>query len=529
MSSLIYDAGIDAGVTSVRTYTSTRVDTQHQSKISTGSALELGRRQFWMDVRTALPLVIADSAATATTATIATTLSTWAGEVVEQGFIPVAVIITLLAQLFHGLYPACGMSYSIEFRKQLQTAAYVSAGLGLGMFFGTGFPWLCWLSFSVLFPALLSSSRSLTRYVLSSQDWWSQPILVVGNGERAARLFDRLNKLSTEGLRPSGIVYDPHPHWAGDSKRSAAWEQEQVALANAVTARTKRITPMHIGPISELEDILLESGACRIAVADRNGVSSSQFACFHGIPHVAVPMELTSHPTENVRLVEADGRVEMHCKTTLTCPQALFTKRAMDLLLVIGSAPFWLPVMIIIGLAVRLTDPGPVFYRQSRVGRFRRPFDALKFRSMCCDADKKLNNYLENNPEMKAEWDATHKLRNDPRITRIGRFIRKTSLDELPQLINVLRGEMSLVGPRPIIDSSSYDREYIQEHPDVFEMYQMVRPGITGMWQVSGRNSTSYKQRIYYDRFYLHNWSIATDIFILWRTIKTALFREGAC
>ncbi len=130
---------------------------------------------------------------------------------------------------------------------------------------------------------------------------------------------------------------------------------------------------------------------------------------------------------------------------------------------------------------------------------------------------------------MKAEWVATHKLKKDPRITRIGDFLRKSSLDELPQLWNVFVGEMSLVGPRPIIDCSDYDREYIEEHPKVFEMYQMVRPGITGLWQVSGRNATSYRQRIYFDRIYLHNWTIGMDIFILWRTIKTALFREGAC
>ena len=113
-------------------------------------------------------------------------------------------------------------------------------------------------------------------------------------------------------------------------------------------------------------------------------------------------------------------------------------------------------------------------------------------------------------------------------MTWIGNFLRKSSLDELPQLINVLRGDMSLVGPRPIIDCGDYDREYIQGHPEVFELYQYVRPGITGLWQVSGRNSTSYEQRIHLDRTYLHNWSVMMDVFILWRTIKTAIFREGA-
>ncbi|MCM2369221.1 exopolysaccharide biosynthesis polyprenyl glycosylphosphotransferase [Aporhodopirellula aestuarii] len=534
MSSLIYEAGIDSRVTSSslnwpNASSVPRSNPEHQSKISTASALRLGRRQFWLDTRFAIPLIIADAAAAGASAITASSIGVLVGEVIEAGFIPVAILITLLAQLFHGLYPACGMSHSTEFRRHLQTALYVSVGMGLGMFFAGSFPWVCWLIFSIVFLFLLSSSRSLARYLLSSQAWWTQPILVVGNGERAARLFERLGKMGSDGLRPVGIVYDPHPHWTNNFEHNAALERDQVLLANAVRARVKRSAPMYIGPISELEDILLESGTCRIAIADCHDMSSNQFTSFHGIPHVAVPMDLSSQPTENVRIVEADGRVEMHCQTTLLSPQAMIAKRAMDLILVVGAMPFWIPVMVLIGLAIKLTDPGPIFYRQSRVGRFRQPFDALKFRSMCCDADRKLNEYLSNNPEMKAEWDATHKLQNDPRITGIGRIIRKTSLDELPQLINVLRGEMSLVGPRPIIDCSSYDREYIQEHPDVFEMYQMVRPGITGMWQVSGRNSTSYKQRIDFDRFYLHNWSIATDIFILWRTIKTALFQEGAC
>jgi len=281
--------------------------------------------------------------------------------------------------------------------------------------------------------------------------------------------------------------------------------------------------------LPDLEAVLLETGACRVAIAEQDRDERQDFHLFRGIPHVVLRLKIAQKPTERVRMSERDGGIDLHCFTALTSPHALLAKRFMDLSLVVLASPFWLPLVLLIAFAIKIGDPGPVFYRQSRVGRYRQPFKAIKFRSMVCNADRRLRDYLESHPELQAEWKLTHKLKQDPRVTRIGQFLRKTSLDELPQLWNVLVGEMSLVGPRPIIDCGDYDREYIQEYPEVFELYQMVRPGITGLWQVSGRNATSYDQRVYYDRFYLQNWSLTLDIFILWRTIKTALLREGAC
>ena len=254
----------------------------------------------------------------------------------------------------------------------------------------------------------------------------------------------------------------------------------------------------------------------------------NDFQIFHGIPHVTLPTDLRRQPTEKAQLFERHGNVELHCYHGITSPSAMFAKRLMDLVVVLGLIGFWLPVFLLICMGIKWYDPGPLFYRQRRVGRFGKPFWAIKFRSMVCDADRKLNDYLRSHPELQAEWDLSHKLKCDPRVTWIGEFLRKSSLDELPQVLNVLWGDMSLVGPRPIIDCSDYDRKYIEDHPEVFELYQFVRPGITGLWQVSGRNITSYEQRIEFDRQYLHNWSVMLDVFILWRTVKTAVFCEGA-
>jgi Undecaprenyl-phosphate galactose phosphotransferase WbaP len=362
------------------------------------------------------------------------------------------------------------------------------------------------LTFAATLGLYLTVFRSLARRFLSMFDWWTQPVAIIGSGKEASEACERLLKCVSEGLRPIGIIYDPNEHWNAAEETGASF----------------------LGPITELASILIENRTCRVAVTERKNLAWQQYHGFHGIPHVMLPTDLGHHPIEKARLAESNGNIQLHCRINLTNPVSLASKRAMDLILVIGSMVFWLPLCVLIAICIKFLDPGPVFYHQARVGRFRKPFTAIKFRSMVTDADQKLRDYLNVHPESRAEWEATHKLKNDPRVTKFGEFLRKTSLDELPQLFNVLRGQMSLVGPRPIIDCSNYDREYIQNHPEVFELYQMVRPGITGLWQVSGRNSLPYRQRVHLDRCYLHNWSVTLDIFILWKTIKTAIFREGA-
>lgn len=198
-------------------------------------------------------------------------------------------------------------------------------------------------------------------------------------------------------------------------------------------------------------------------------------------------------------------------------------KRAMDVLgagaLLMVLAPF----MLAIALVIRL-DGGPALFGHRRVGRFGQSFACLKFRSMVTDSQARLEALLASDPEARAEWDATQKLKNDPRITRIGRFLRATSLDELPQLINVLLGQMSLVGPRPVIQTE-LDRFY----GAAAAHYMSVRPGLTGLWQVSGRSDTSYAQRVALDVAYVARPSLWQDVSILLRTPMAVLSRRGAC
>ncbi len=196
--------------------------------------------------------------------------------------------------------------------------------------------------------------------------------------------------------------------------------------------------------------------------------------------------------------------------------------RALDLVVAVSVLIFTLPLLIAIALVVKAQDGGPAVFAHERVGRNGRLFKCLKFRSMVLDSDRRLAELLERDPFARAEWNRDHKLKNDPRITAIGAFLRRSSLDELPQFLNVLRGEMSIVGPRPIVlgEIPKYGRR--------IQAYCTVKPGITGLWQVSGRNDVSYRRRVAMDTLYARHKSLAWDVKLLILTVPAVLFASGS-
>ena len=198
------------------------------------------------------------------------------------------------------------------------------------------------------------------------------------------------------------------------------------------------------------------------------------------------------------------------------------TKRIFDLVVSLTTLFFFLPLFACIALLVKLSDPGPVIFRHTRIGQGGRRFVCLKFRSMVDDADKVLEELLKADSAARMEWERTQKLTNDPRITAIGKFLRQSSLDELPQLLNVIRGDMSLVGPRPIISSE------MARYSEKLSSYLMARPGITGIWQVSGRNDCEYDRRIEMDAEYVRTWRFSADLVILVRTLGAVIARKGS-
>lgn len=239
-----------------------------------------------------------------------------------------------------------------------------------------------------------------------------------------------------------------------------------------------------------------------------------------------LPLNLSSadatreRPTWNVEVSHDPLRAVAEL-ATIAGPVRSRTKRTIDIVGALAMLIALMPVMIALALLVR-ADGGPVLFRQRRVGAGGKPFMCLKYRTMRTDAEAQLKALLARNPEARASWDSDFKLRVDPRITRFGGLLRQTSLDELPQLFNVLKGDMSLVGPRPIVAAE------VPRYGGAIREYLNCRPGVTGLWQVSGRNDVDYPTRVKLDQTYVRNWSVFADIGILFRTVRVVLQRSGA-
>jgi exopolysaccharide production protein ExoY len=217
----------------------------------------------------------------------------------------------------------------------------------------------------------------------------------------------------------------------------------------------------------------------------------------------------------------ADGEA-LFVLVTTPRPIGLAVKRTADVVLALSGILLLSPFFILCYLATAAFSPGPVFFRHKRVGFNGKRFECLKFRTMAVDAQQRLRLHLEMDPAAAAEWIATRKLRNDPRVTAVGAMLRKSSLDELPQLFNVLKGDMSIVGPRPVTE------EELGRYSDAINSYYACRPGITGLWQVSGRSTTTFRRRVVLDSYYAHHWSMVLDAKIIAATIPAVCFSDSA-
>lgn len=196
--------------------------------------------------------------------------------------------------------------------------------------------------------------------------------------------------------------------------------------------------------------------------------------------------------------------------------------RAFDIVVAAGILIVALPFLILLAVVMYLSDPGPLFFVHQRIGHRGRYFGCMKFRSMRADGDRILHDLLARDADARREWDETHKLKNDPRTTPLGTIVRKLSLDEFPQLLNVLRGDMSIVGPRPIVEAE------VKRYGRFFEHYCLVKPGLTGLWQISGRNDTSYHQRVALDVSYVSRKSVRLDTWLLIKTVPAVLLARGS-
>lgn len=234
--------------------------------------------------------------------------------------------------------------------------------------------------------------------------------------------------------------------------------------------------------------------------------------------------KISSMPLFNAEIISSINHkgLAFFIRNNLLNPVDRSVKKGFDYLISMILVLLFSPFLLLIYMVVYISTNGYPIFKHRRIGKNGVSFNIYKFRTMYIDADKRLEELLKNDEALRAEWEAEFKLKNDPRITKVGAFLRKTSLDELPQIINVLQGKMSLVGPRPIIDDE------ITKYGEYFEYFKAVKPGITGLWQVSGRNDIDYDQRVQLDVWYVRNWSVGLDIIILIKTFVAVLFRKGS-
>ncbi len=426
-----------------------------------------------------------------------------------QDYLGIAFLVILftIGYALAGLYPAIGKSPVDEFRALTVSTTIGFLLLGTISFymhnadrFSRASFGLAWVFALVLVPM----SRNLFRSLFSSIELWGEPIALIGYGNRGQQIWKFLKSNPKLGYRPV-VVLDGY----------STQDVPTVPLAHL-----KQINLTTDATIPELNGV-----KTAILIPDEtpseflSEVVEGHWHKFHRLIMIS-----DDHRGGSVWVAPHDigGILGLEVRQNLFSDLHQVTKRFMDLSLIFISAPVWIIVFGLIAFLIRINSKGSVIYRQKRIGKNGQEFMVWKFRTMVENADQVLDKYLQKHTDLLEEWKTTQKIKNDPRITGVGRFLRRFSLDELPQILNVLSGEMSLVGPRPIVD------EEIDFYKSHFHLYKKVKPGMTGLWQISGRNDITYDERVKLDEYYVRNWSAWEDIYILAMTPKAVLSGKGA-
>ena len=363
---------------------------------------------------------------------------------------------------------------------------------------------LWWLMIWVLAAALVPLMRYGMRKLLTPWGLWLRPTVLVGYGPNAHEALAALQSEPEMGFKVVGFV-DVAP--AGKALTEV---QGLPVLSNEEVKVWAKVPGVQVViALEHGQNAAREKWLRRLARWKVEDISV--IPAMRGVPLYGTDISyFFSHEVAMLKL-----------RNNLRYWPARMLKRVFDLFATLALLALGWPVLAYIAWRIR-EDGGPAIYAHKRVGQSGKVFACYKFRSMRVDAEEQLRDLLASDPALRVEWEKEFKLKDDPRVTAIGHFLRRTSLDELPQLFNVIKGEMSLVGPRPVV------RKELERYGDDVDYFLMVRPGMTGLWQVSGRNDVNYETRVYLDTWYVKNWSLWYDIAILFKTIRVVLKREGA-
>ncbi len=419
-----------------------------------------------------------------------------------------SIVVWICARALLGLYPGYGLTTAEKLRRQTHALGVTAAIIAIfaltfhvGILLPRSLLAIGFLGLLFLAPLWLAFVKSM----LIKADIWGTPVVILSSLEAGPQMVRLLQKEPTIGLLPVALFSDQNP-------------------------QSETLDGVPYGGVLEEARYTCQEGGVDTAIIVMPEASRLRFTeaiilagtIFRHV--IVVPSMLNENRIMSSAVTGRDlaGVLGLEIKHNLLNPWARRTKRVMDLTLVATGGILVLPLLVALALLVRLESRGPIFYGDRRLGRNAKGFSCLKFRTMLPDAEAVLNRVLCEKAELREEYAKYHKLRDDPRVTRIGRFLRNTSLDELPQLWNVLRGEMSLVGPRPYLPRESPDIGGAQRE------ILRVRPGITGPWQVGGRSNATFTERNQLDMYYVRNWSVWLDAVILARTIQIVLLRTGA-
>jgi Undecaprenyl-phosphate galactose phosphotransferase WbaP len=420
------------------------------------------------------------------------------------GLTIVAAVFTMCSLVAARLYPGICENPVDELRRIFLAVTLAFLSLGASTFIShdlTNSRLIVMLAY-LLSILTLPLARSLTRMAFADRSWWGFPVVIMGMGDTGKHVLDTLLDHPRSGLKPVAILDDDPTTYAEHNARLAAGSLDKCFEITRARKISYGIVCMPHLSRDELLSLLDQYGQC--------------------FRDVLVIPDLIGMTSLGVTVREFGGVLGLEVNHRLLRPLSRLAKRALDLLITIALAPLIFPVVALAALLIKLESQGPMFYADVRVGYRGQRFTAWKLRSMVIDGHEVLQRYLDQHPGEKASWRMTQKLKRDPRVTRVGRIIRRASIDELPQFWNVLRGQMSVVGPRPFLPHQA------EMYGHSFDLYKRVRPGITGLWQISGRNHLSFEERARLDAYGIKNWSVWLDVYILFRTIGAVVTAKGA-
>ena len=401
--------------------------------------------------------------------------------------IPLFALVNALTRADQGnwLYPAMPLQPEEELRRLFLNAMLTHVGLAalIGMTRSREFSRFLVVAAGLMTALTVQTVRDLLRGFLKRHGWAQIPVLLVGSGPIADRVL--------QALSASAYIGFDVCRFAG-ANRAIVAEAERKGIRVLLACQDPRLFRV------EMEGLV---------------------KWFHHIEYLPTD---EAFPVADGRAISIDGIGGLEMVNQARMSVCHWEKRALDRTLAILIFLVALPFFVIVPVLIKLTSRGPVFYRANRLGKKGRPIRVWKFRSMYADADARLQSLLDSDPSLKAEFARDFKLKDDPRVTPLGRILRKTSIDELPQLLNVFTGEMALIGPRPIVEKE------IPYYGKAFGIFSSVKPGITGLWQCSGRSDCDYAERVALDVRYVLNWSPWLDVWIVMRTISAVLKMRGS-